>query len=265
MVGDSVSWRGSDELARLRPELTVDAEPARRPTELAARLDAFRARHGQPAGLVVELGTNPAPGFRPPRPGRRRAEPPDRDPGHAGAALRRGQQRPGGRRRRGRGGSAAGCAPSPPAVRTPVSRTGRRTSRSHPGLLQDGIHPRNDAESVWARWILDAVGPLLSASVPRQPRWRQGQLAVLVLVVEVARVAAVTDGPPEIVGIGALVPGRAARRTRNLGTLPVGHDVTSRSFPRRSRSRGTSPTPSACGARGRSARSGAARPSRGTR
>ena len=64
LVGDSVSWRGSDELARLRPELTVDAEPARRPTELAARLDAFRAKHGQPAGLVVELGTNPAPGFR---------------------------------------------------------------------------------------------------------------------------------------------------------------------------------------------------------
>ena len=63
MVGDSVSWRGSDELARLRPELTVDAEPARRPTELAARLDAFRAEHGQLAGLVVELGTNPAPGF----------------------------------------------------------------------------------------------------------------------------------------------------------------------------------------------------------
>jgi lysophospholipase L1-like esterase len=26
--------------------------------------------------------------------------------------------------------------------------------RSHPGLLQDGIHPRNDAEVVWARWVL---------------------------------------------------------------------------------------------------------------
>ena len=78
LVGDSVSWRGSDELARLRPELTVDAEPARRPTELAARLDAFRAEHGQPAGLVVELGTNPAPGFQRRDLAAARPEPPDR-------------------------------------------------------------------------------------------------------------------------------------------------------------------------------------------
>ncbi len=97
MVGDSVSWRGNDELARLRPELTVDAEPARRPTELADRLDAFRAKHGQLAGLIVELGTNPAPGF-----GRRDLADAVRSlpigtPGHARAALRRGEQRPGGR------------------------------------------------------------------------------------------------------------------------------------------------------------------------
>jgi hypothetical protein len=25
--------------------------------------------------------------------------------------------------------------------------------RSHPGLLQDGIHPRNDAEAEWAHWL----------------------------------------------------------------------------------------------------------------
>ena len=27
--------------------------------------------------------------------------------------------------------------------------------RSHPGLLQDGAHTGNNAESVWARWIVD--------------------------------------------------------------------------------------------------------------
>ncbi len=152
VVGDSVSWRGNDELARLRPELTVDAEPARRPTELAARLDDFRARSDQPAGLVVELGTNAAPGFT--------------------------------------GGDLATAVRSLPA-RTPVllvlpyvevgsPATESSWSRqfdgwmrslaaqrphtcvadwpayvlSHPGLLQDGIHPRNDAEDEWARWLV---------------------------------------------------------------------------------------------------------------
>ena len=153
MVGDSVTWRGNDELARLLPALTVDAVPARRPTELAARLQAFRSQHGQPTGLVVELGTNPAAGF-------------------------------------GRGDLAAAVGGLP--TRTPVLlvlpyvevssdpvivsswslrfegwmrsiAAGRSDTcvadwpayvRLHPGLLQDGIHPRNDAEAEWARWIL---------------------------------------------------------------------------------------------------------------
>ncbi len=153
MLGDSVSWRGSDELARLRPELTVDAEPARRPTELATRLDAFRAERGEPAGLVVELGTNPAPGFK------------RRD---LAAAVR----------------SLPATTPvmfvlpyvevaSDPVVASSWSRqfdgwmrsvaAGRPHTcvadwpayvRSHPGLLQDGTHPRNDAEAIWARWVL---------------------------------------------------------------------------------------------------------------
>jgi hypothetical protein len=152
MIGDSVTWRGSDELARIRPELTVDAEPARRPTELASRLDAFRARRGQPTGLVVELGTNPAPGF-----GRRdlaavvgsllpgtpvmfvlpyvEVSP---DPLVVSASSRRfaGWMRT---LARSRGDS---CVADWPAY-----------VRSHPGLLQDGIHPRHAAEDDWARWI----------------------------------------------------------------------------------------------------------------
>ena len=152
MVGDSVTWRGSDELARMRPELTVDAEPARRPTELASRLDAFRDRLGEPTGLVVELGTNPAPGF-----GRRdlaaavRSLPPGTpvmfvlpyvevspDPPVASASSRRfaGWMRS---LARSLGDS---CLADWPAY-----------VRSHPGLLQDGIHPRHAAEGDWARWI----------------------------------------------------------------------------------------------------------------
>ena len=60
MIGDSLTWRGSDELGRLRPSFTLDGEPARPPTELASRLAAFRAGHGQPDGLIIELGTVPA-------------------------------------------------------------------------------------------------------------------------------------------------------------------------------------------------------------
>jgi hypothetical protein len=37
MIGDSLTWRGSDELARLRPSFILDGEPARRPTELRTR------------------------------------------------------------------------------------------------------------------------------------------------------------------------------------------------------------------------------------
>ena len=64
MIGDSLTWRGSDELARLRPTFTLDGEPARKLTELKARLDFFRAGHGQPDGLIIELGTSPAPSFK---------------------------------------------------------------------------------------------------------------------------------------------------------------------------------------------------------
>ena len=153
MVGDSVSWRGSDELARLRPLMTVDAEPARRPTELAARVDAFRAQHDQLSGLVIELGTNPAPGFE------------HRDLAAVVHSLPTetpvmlvlpyvevssdpvvvsswSQQFDGWMR------SVAADRPLTCVADWPAY------VRSHPGLLQDGIHPRNDAEAAWAEWVL---------------------------------------------------------------------------------------------------------------
>jgi hypothetical protein len=152
MVGDSVTWRGSDELVRLRPGLTIDGEPARRPTELAARLDAYRARHGQPAGLIIELGTNPAPNFR----GRDLAATVRTlpaattvmfvlpyvevggEPGVASSPTRRF----GGWMRSLAASREPSCVADWPAY-----------VRSHPGLLQDGIHTRTVAEIDWARWI----------------------------------------------------------------------------------------------------------------
>jgi hypothetical protein len=63
MVGDSVSWRAEDELARLRPDWDLDLVPGRRLDELAGRLEHFRADRGEPSELVVQLGTNRRRGF----------------------------------------------------------------------------------------------------------------------------------------------------------------------------------------------------------
>ena len=58
LVGDSITWRGTDELGRLQPDLVIDGMPARQPDDLRGRLARYRADHGDPDGLVVELGTN---------------------------------------------------------------------------------------------------------------------------------------------------------------------------------------------------------------
>lgn len=60
LVGDSISWRGNDELARLRPRWVLDALPGRRVTQLSVRVRAYLAAHVAPSTLVLALGTNPA-------------------------------------------------------------------------------------------------------------------------------------------------------------------------------------------------------------
>ncbi|MCY7396148.1 MAG: hypothetical protein LH468_08375 [Nocardioides sp.] len=63
MVGDSLTWRGTDELARLRPDWVIDGQSGRNLSQLPDRLDRFEADRGTPTGLVVALGTNPAGGY----------------------------------------------------------------------------------------------------------------------------------------------------------------------------------------------------------
>jgi hypothetical protein len=152
MVGDSVAWRGSDELARLLPALTVDAEPARRPTELGARLQAFRAQHGQPTGLVIELGTNPAAGFGRGDLAAAVASLPARTPvllvlpyvevSTDPVVVSSWTQRFDGWMRSVAEGRPHTCVADWPAY-----------VRAHPGLLQDGTHTRNAAEGEWAHWL----------------------------------------------------------------------------------------------------------------
>lgn len=62
MTGDSVSWRAWDEL-RERVDWELDLRPGRRLDELAGRLDWYRANHGDPARIVIQLGTNRRTGF----------------------------------------------------------------------------------------------------------------------------------------------------------------------------------------------------------
>jgi hypothetical protein len=157
MIGDSLTWRGSDELGRLRPTFTLDGEPARPPTELASRLDFFRSGHGEPDGLIIELGTVPAKTF-----GRSDLVKVVRSVPRTTTVML--------------------VLPyyelnSHPLVVTPQSkkvdgwmrglaRSRKRSCvadwpayvRSHPGILQDGVHTKHAAEGRWAHWVSQQWG-----------------------------------------------------------------------------------------------------------
>src|SRR4051794_7508736 len=157
MIGDSLTWRGSDELARLRPAFTLDGEPNRPPTELASRLAWYRSGHGDPDGLIIELGTVPA------------ADVDRHDLSGVVRSLPRST-------------TVMFVLPhhelrSDPLVVTPQSqrvdgwmvdlaRSRRRSCvadwpayvGAHPGILQDGVHATHPAEGRWAHWISQQWG-----------------------------------------------------------------------------------------------------------
>jgi hypothetical protein len=152
VVGDSITWRGTDELGELRPDLVLDGMPARQPDELRARLDRYRADHGQPDGLVVELGTNRNRGYSigdlwddigslppdsvvmmvlPYRADR------SRTPVVTPSSTRFAEW------------MAAVAAARP---RTCVADW-RAVVANHPHVVGDGVHPRSSKERYWARWL----------------------------------------------------------------------------------------------------------------
>ena len=63
MTGDSVSWRADDELYAREEGWVLDLRPGRRLDELPGRLDWFRANHGDPDQVIIELGTNRSRGY----------------------------------------------------------------------------------------------------------------------------------------------------------------------------------------------------------
>ena len=130
MVGDSVSWRADDELARAAPRWELDLRPGRRLDELPGRLDWYRADHGDPDQLVIQLGTNRRRGFNEGDFRAVMATVPAIDPGAVRAALPEAQRRQRGPGRRHQEVRRAGCAGSPPTGPAPAWPTGRRSPRT---------------------------------------------------------------------------------------------------------------------------------------
>ena len=58
VVGDSITWRGTNELATLEPDWVIDGSSGRQVDALTQRLDAYRAAWGEPGGVIFALGTN---------------------------------------------------------------------------------------------------------------------------------------------------------------------------------------------------------------
>jgi hypothetical protein len=153
MVGDSVSWRADDELSRLWPGWTLDLRPGRRPNELAARLEHFRADHGDPTRLVVQLGTNRRAGYEEADFRRTMATVPDSVPVMLLVPFRNPTST--------NGGQVAAVARYAQWFRT-LARERPNTclvdwashARANLGRLADGEHPGAASEGWYARYVV---------------------------------------------------------------------------------------------------------------
>ena len=161
MVGDSLTWRGTDELTRLRPTFTVDGEPARQLSALKDRLDGVH----RPQGPAHRRGHRPrhraaARRLRQERPRADREGPAQVGQRDARDAVRRERPRP--RRPRtpskidgwmksiAKGRSKTCLADWPAYV------------RGHAGLLQDGVHVKRHVRARVGQVHQQAVVALLT-------------------------------------------------------------------------------------------------------
>jgi hypothetical protein len=151
MVGDSLTWRGSDELGRLRRTITLDGEPARQISELRGRLDYYVSGHGQPTGLIVALGAVPPPAGYGKSDLARAVKSVPRSTKIMFvlpyAALPSGKTSPrtitiGGWMKAIAKARGRACVAPWPAFVT-----------SHRGMLQDGVHVKKSQEKTWAKFI----------------------------------------------------------------------------------------------------------------
>ena len=156
MVGDSLTWRGTDELGRIRPTFTIDGEPARQISELKGRLDYYVSGHGQPTGLIVAMGAVPPPGGFGKSDLARAVKSVPRSTKvmfvMPFAALPNGKPSPNTAKISGWMRAIAKARGRTCLVEWPAF------VQSRPGLLQDGVHVRNNSEGVWANLIAQQWG-----------------------------------------------------------------------------------------------------------
>ena len=153
LVGDSIAYRGTNELAPLRRDFVMDGYPARRLADLNARLRHFRQGRGALDGLILELGANATAGFMRDDLAAILASVPSTVPIMLVLPYR--------------------ATPETGKVEHFTVKYGRwyvRLARSrantcaadwpglvrqHQNLLVDGVHPSPAGEQLWANWIND--------------------------------------------------------------------------------------------------------------
>lgn len=154
LVGDSITYRGTDELAPRAAELVIDGSPGRRLSDLEDRLAWFRSGRGQPDGLILELGTNTSRGFTesdlrrilvslPPETPLMMVLPFRSDPDTH--EVIRFTKRYGRWMRDFAKSREDTCIADWPAL-----------IKHHPKLLVDGVHLTRTGETYWAKWIARA-------------------------------------------------------------------------------------------------------------
>lgn len=151
VVGDSIAYRGTNELAPLRRAFVMDGYPARRFADLKARLRHFRQGRGAMDGLVLELGANASAGFTRGDLSRVIAAVPSSVPVMLVLPYRENPET----------GAVEHFTTKYGRwyVRLAHSRAGTcvadwpQVVRSHPKLLVDGVHPSPTGEKLWAEWI----------------------------------------------------------------------------------------------------------------
>ena len=156
MVGDSLTWRGTDELARLQGRLTIDGEPARQISELQGRLDYYVSGAGQPDRTDRRARRRPAARrLREVGPGPDDQERAALHEGHVRHAVRRAAER-----------QHLTADHHDRLLDAAIAKARGRACvadwpsfvRSRPGLIQDGVHVKNTQERTWAKFISQQWG-----------------------------------------------------------------------------------------------------------
>lgn len=152
LVGDSLTWRGTDELGGRAPDISLDGLPSRQLRDLSVRLDRFRLDHGEPANLIIELGTNRDRTYSEQDLRQDIASLPTSTlvmfvlPYRADRAVPSHVQQ-----------SSISYSDwmTALAAERPLTciANWRAIVEKHPGVLGDGVHPRPALERFWAKWL----------------------------------------------------------------------------------------------------------------